>query len=112
EKIIYLCGARGQGLSHLLQASCHEAARHQQTAVYLPLSELLNESPEMLHGLEALSLICIDDLQCLGASRAWEEAVFHLYNRVRDADGTLILAAKDLPQALPLQLPDLVSRLS
>jgi len=112
EKIIYLCGARGQGLSHLLQASCHEAARHQLTAVYLPLGDLLAESTEMLHGLESLSLICIDDLQCLSASPAWEEAVFHLYNRVHDARGTIILAGKDLPQALPLRLPDLISRLS
>lgn len=112
EKIIYICGARGQGLSHLLQASCHEAARHKLSAVYLPLGELMTSSPEMLHGLEALSLICIDDLQCLSASPDWEEAVFHLYNRVYDARGTIILAGKDLPQALPLQLPDLVSRLS
>ena len=28
EKVIYLCGTRGQGCSHLLQAACHYA--HQQ----------------------------------------------------------------------------------
>lgn len=112
EKIIYVCGSRGQGLSHLLQASCHEAARHKVSAIYLPLSQLLQESPEMLHGFESLQLICVDDIQCLAQSKAWEEAVFHLFNRVRDAGGTMILAGNDLPKALPLQLPDLISRLS
>jgi DnaA family protein len=112
EKIIYLCGSRGQGLSHLLQASCHEAARNKLSAVYLPISQLLSEPPEMLHGLESLQLICIDDLQSLAQSSAWEEAVFHLFNRVYDAGGHIILAGNDLPKSLPLQLPDLISRLS
>lgn len=112
EKIIYLCGSRGQGLSHLLQASCHEAARHKLSAVYLPLGELVNQNPEMLQGLESLHLICIDDLQCVSQSPAWEEAVFHLFNRVRDAGGSMIFTGNDLPKAIPLHLPDLVSRLS
>lgn len=112
NKIIYLCGSRGQGLSHLLQAACHEAAQHHLSAVYLPLGQLLNEPEQMLQGLENLALICIDDLQCLADHPAWEEAVFHLFNRVHDAAGTLILAGNDLPKALPLRLPDLVSRLS
>ncbi len=112
EKIIYLCGARGQGLSHLLQASCHEAARHKVSAVYLPIGELLNETPEMLHGLESLRLICVDDVQCLAKSPAWEEAVFHLFNRVYDVGGSIIFAGNDLPKSLPLRLPDLISRLS
>lgn len=112
EKIVYLCGARGQGLSHLLQASCHEAALYHRTAVYLPLRELLTESPLMLQGLESLDLICIDDLQCLSGVRPWEEAVFHLFNRAYDAGCTLIMAGNDLPKALALNLPDLISRLS
>lgn len=112
EKIIYLCGSRGQGLSHLLQASCHEAQRHKVSAIYLPLGQLLQESPEMLYGFESLQLICVDDVQCLAQSKTWEEAVFHLFNRVRDAGGTMILAGNDLPKALPLRLPDLISRLS
>jgi DnaA-homolog protein len=112
EKIIYVCAGRGQGLSHLLQAACHEAARYKVSAVYLPISSLLSEPPEMLHGLESLQLVCLDDLQSLASSPQWEEAVFHLFNRVHDAGGTLILAANDLPNALPLSLPDLKSRLS
>lgn len=112
ERIVFLCGARGQGLSHLLQASCHEAALSKVSAAYLPLGDLIRHSPEMLSGFELLQLICIDDVQSLAQSPAWEEAVFHLFNRVYDAGGSIILSANDLPKALPLSLPDLVSRLS
>lgn len=112
DKILYLCSARGQGLSHLLQAACHEAAKHHVSAVYLPLSQLIREPEQMLQGLENLSLICIDDLQCLAEHPAWEEAVFHLFNRAHDSARTLILAGNDLPKGLALKLPDLVSRLS
>lgn len=112
ESIIYLCGPRGQGLSHLLQAACYEASLHHRSSVYLPLRELVALSPDMLLGLESLSLVCIDDVQVLAENKAWEEAVFHLFNRVRDAGGTLMITGQVLPKELPLSLPDLISRLS
>ena len=42
----------------------------------------------------------------------WEEAIFHLYNRLYDAGGKIIIAANDLPKSINLKLPDLISRLS
>src|SRR3990167_5564899 len=65
EKIIYLCSSRGQGGSHLLQACCHEAHLYQQRSVYLPLTQLISMSPEILQGLESLSLVCIDDVHII-----------------------------------------------
>lgn len=112
ERITYLCGSRGQGLSHLLQACCHEAATHHLTSVYLPLGDLMSESPEMLEGMESLNLVCLDDLHCLAESREWEEAVFHLFNRIKDAGGSIVMTGNNLPKDLPLALPDLISRLS
>lgn len=112
ERVIYICGSRGQGRSHLLQACCQEAHEHQIRSVYLPLDSLLNFSPEILDGLETLDLICIDDLHLVAGRADWEEAIFHLYNRVYDAGGRIIITAPDLPKAIKLQLPDLVSRLS
>lgn len=112
ERITYLCGSRGQGLSHLLQASCHYAAQHKLSSAYLPLEQLMMQSPEILNGFEALQLICIDDLRSIARSTVWEEAVFHLFNRVYDAGGSIIFAGDDLPKSIPLELPDLVSRLS
>lgn len=112
EKTIYLCGTRGQGCTHLLQACCHYAHQHHLSSVYLPLANLLALSPELLIGLESLALICLDDLQVVAGHSEWEEAIFHLYNRVYDAGGRIIVAAHDLPKAIQLGLPDLISRLS
>ncbi len=112
EPIIYLCGTRGQGLTHLLQAACHEAALEGRSCVYLPLGQLVSLPPDMLLGLETLSLICIDDVHVLANHPQWEEAVFHLFNRVRDAGGHLIITGNEVPSALPLHLPDLKSRLA
>jgi DnaA-homolog protein len=112
ERVIYLCGTRGQGCSHLLQAACHYAHQHHITSVYLPLANLLSLTPEILNGLESLKLVCIDDLQVIVGHPEWEEAIFHLYNRVYDSGGRIIIAANDLPKAIKLGLPDLVSRLS
>lgn len=112
ERMIYLCSARGQGRSHLLQAACHAAQQQQLTSVYLPLGNLLNFSPDMLSDLESLSLICIDDLHVIAGQPVWEEAIFHLYNRVNDSGKRLIIAANELPKQVGLQLPDLTSRLS
>ena len=41
ERMMYLCGTRGQGCSHLLQACCHDAHQHGLTSVYLPLANLI-----------------------------------------------------------------------
>lgn len=112
ERRIYLCGTRGFGCSHLLQACCHHAHQHQLSSVYVPLSQAASLTPDILLGLESLALVCIDDLHVVAGHREWEEAIFHLYNRVYDAGGSIVLAANDLPKGLALQLPDLASRLS
>lgn len=112
ERIIYLYGAHGLGCSHLLQAACQYAHQQRMQSVYLPLAELHQLSPELLSGLESFALVCIDDLQHIAGMKEWEEALFHLFNHIRDAGGRMIFAANDVPQALGLTLPDLVSRLS
>ncbi|VVC76193.1 DnaA regulatory inactivator Hda [Aquicella siphonis] len=112
ERVIYLCGTRGQGCSHLLQASCHYAHQHQISSVYLPLANMMSLTHEVLSGLESLDLVCIDDMHRAAGHAEWEEAVFHLYNRIYDSGGKIIMAANDLPKAIHLRLPDLTSRLS
>jgi DnaA family protein len=112
ERVIYLRGTRGEGCTHLLQACCHYAYQHQLSSVYLPLSNLLTLSPEVLNGLESLAVVCIDDLHMIASMPEWEEAIFHLYNRIYDRGGNIIIAANDSPRTISLGLPDLISRLS
>jgi DnaA family protein len=112
ERVIYFCGAGGQGCTHLLQAVCHEANRHRVTSVYIPLASLIDYSPAVLEGLESLMLVCIDDVHLIAGRPAWEEAFFHAYNRIHDAGHRLLLTANVMPKSLGVSLPDVVSRLS
>ena len=111
-KIIYLCAKQGIGVSHLLQAVCHESAKHQLRSFYLPLRQLLYMSKDALNGLEAFDLVCVDDIDTIAGNHEWEVAIFDLFNRLYDADKRIIIAGHYLPNESPIQLPDLVSRLS
>jgi DnaA-homolog protein len=111
EQFIFMWSEASAGISHLLQACCHEAFHCQLQAIYLPLSEP-QFSPQILEDLEIIDLICVDDLESVLGKPEWEEALLHLYNRVRDASTRLVIGAKNNTRALPCQLPDLKSRLS
>lgn len=111
EQFTYFWGLRGLGKSHLLQACCHEAQAHDRTALYLPLSRLDEFSIEMLQGLDSLDVLCVDDIQYIAGRADWEEAFFHLYNSLRDAQTRLVIAASAAPKEVGIQMPDVVSRL-
>ncbi len=112
ERVIYFYGTGGQGCTHLLQACCHAAHQAKQSAVYVPLSHHTEFKPEIFEGLESLNLVCIDDVHLIAGKPAWEEALLHLYNRIHEADGRLIITANVVPKALGIVLPDMMSRLA
>lgn len=112
EHFLYLWGASGVGLTHLLQASCHNAESRRLTVQYLPLRELTGFAPEaLLEGLGELDMVCLDGLEAVAGSPAWERALFNLYNGLRDAGRLLLVSATQSPRELTIQLPDLRSRL-
>jgi DnaA family protein len=112
ETCLYLWGAPGSGCTHLLQAACQRAVQLQRQSFYLPLENLIEYGPEILDDLEAMDLVCIDGLELIAGQRLWEEALFHLFNRLRDAGRSLLLAAHTPPRQLQVALPDLLSRLN
>jgi DnaA family protein len=110
EAMIFLHGAAGSGKSHLLQASCHLAGAG---ALYLPLAELGQYAPEeVLQGVAALDLVCVDDVHSVLGNAEWELALFNLYNRAGQQNCRLLLAGNAAPRALAVDLADLRSRLS
>ena len=112
ERLIYLWGPHGSGKSHLLQACC-QAINANTAAIYLPLQQLIEWGPEVLDGMEEQTLIGIDDIDTIANNSQWEEALFHLYNRVRDNEKTTLIITGNCPPALSsLCLADLRSRLS
>lgn len=112
DRMIYIWGSVSSGLSHLLQACCHQAAEKGLTCLYLPLKQARDWSPELLQGLENLSLLAIDDLDAIAGQKVWEEELFHLYNRVLQQNTQIIFAGHLAAKQLPLALPDLQSRLN
>ena len=108
----FLHGAPGCGRSHLLQACCHALEGEPSGVVYLPLAEV-RELPakELLAGFEERALVCLDDLGSVAGLPAWEEALFHLFNRLQTSNGSLLVAARQPPAGLGIMLPDLLSRL-
>jgi len=109
---LHLWGEAGSGRSHLLQAVCNLAAHGGRRSACVPLAARGTFQPQLLDGLEQLDLVCVDDLDLAGGDAAWEQALFNLYNRLHERGTPLITAARQRPDALPLRLPDLASRLS
>lgn len=111
DSIVYLHGPNDSGKSHLLQACCRLADTGQ--ALYLPMSELVHYPPEeVLQGVEAMSLVCLDDIDAVLGDEDWELSLFHFYNRAREAGCRLLVSANSAPRVLAVELADLASRLS
>lgn len=109
EAIIYLYGPIASGRTHLLQAACHLAG---EGALYLPLAELSSYAPEdVFAGIDALELVCLDDIHTVLGDARWELALFNLINQARASGCRLLLAGDAAPRALAVDLPDLRSRL-
>lgn len=111
-KCVYLWGQAGTGKSHLLQALCTQASKAQLNIAYIPLGEFNSLSPQMLTGLEQLALVCLDDIDSIAGNEEWEQAIFHLYNRLRDLQIPLLITACNSPKGSPVKLADLKSRLA
>jgi DnaA family protein len=111
DNFVYLSGASGTGKSHILQACCHLATEYGKNSVYIPLANHEFMTPEVLDGMENISLVCIDDLQAIAGNYAWEEKIFHTYNKIKENENILIIASELMPGNLNLGLQDLQSRL-
>ena len=104
-QLVYLWGPHQTGLSHLLQACCQGVTG----GIYL--SNLDKLSAEILQQLDAMPLVCIDDVDLIVGRQDWEEALFHLINGIKDGGKRIIIAAHQSARQLPFKLPDLHSRL-
>jgi len=111
KEFVWLWGSPGAGCSHLLQAACHELDGHGQTVFYLDLSMSRELTPDVLTGLEQVAMLCLDNIDDIAGEAEWEEALFHLYNRMAASQTPLLVAAQRSPQYTEFALPDLHSRL-
>ncbi|QNP42068.1 DnaA regulatory inactivator Hda [Lysobacter terrestris] len=108
---LYLAGPSGVGKTHLLLASCAAAENMGRRAAYLPLVAAAGRVRDALQALEGNDLIALDGLDAIAGQRDDEIALFDAHNRARAAGVALLYAARDIPDAIGLSLPDLCSRL-
>ena len=77
----------------------------------MSMAELLPMGPGVLDSMDEIALVALDDVQLVAGLSEWEEALFHLYNRVQDRNHQLIVSLTELPANIVFVLPDLRSRL-
>ncbi len=109
---VYIAGAAATGKSHLLLATCAEAEAAGLRTAYLPLAAAAGRLRDALDAFEHADLVALDGLEAIAGDREDEIALFDAHNRARDAGRSLLYAARAMPDALDLVLPDLRSRLS
>ncbi|PIQ42440.1 MAG: DnaA regulatory inactivator Hda [Gammaproteobacteria bacterium CG11_big_fil_rev_8_21_14_0_20_46_22] len=113
EHYLLLWGKQGAGCSHLLQAACRETASIGLPAMYLDMACLAAcGSVDAFDNLEALHLVCLDNIDALAGQDDWEEALFHFFNRMRESGHRLIMSLHQAPKNVLFRLADLRSRLS
>jgi len=112
EPQVFLWGEPATGKSHVLQACCQLAGKQGRSLTYLPLAQVIDYTPELLEGLEAMALVCIDDVQAVEGRADWQLKLFDFINRMREAGRAMVFAARLPPNELSLGLEDLRSRLN
>ncbi|PWB50417.1 MAG: DnaA regulatory inactivator Hda [Nitrosomonadales bacterium] len=100
EHFVYVWGEPGSGRSHLLRAWIHAARQQGMRAAYVP-----GEIPLQWEGS---GLVAVDDVARL--CQDGQIALFHLYNRLRESGGALLVSGPVAPAGLDLR-PDLLTRL-
>jgi DnaA family protein len=106
EKFIYLTGKKSCGLTHLLQAKCHQTDH----CLYVPLTNK-DIFPEILTDLKEVDLLVLDDIDVVVGDPTWESAIFHAFNQRQLQQQWLIIASHTPASLLGVQLADLQSRL-
>jgi DnaA-homolog protein len=109
---LWLWGAGGSGKTHLLQAVCTAAGQSAagQSAAYFPLDRELGLPPDALLGFERSQILCIDDVGAVAGDRAWEQALFRVFNEAAEQRTRLIFAADAAPRQFTWSLDDWRSR--
>lgn len=109
---LYLAGPAGAGKTHLALAACAAAESAGRRAAYLPLKSAAGRLRDALDALDEAALVALDGLDAVAGNRDDEVALFDFHNRARGAGTGLLYVAQLAPDALPLVLPDLRSRLA
>ena len=108
-QVHWVWGSAGSGRSHLLQAAVAESTGR---CAWLPLADYAQSGPDILEGMGALDLLCVDDIDTVAGHPDWERQLFRLFEELKAGQGTLIVSAAAAPAEAGFALRDLQSRLA
>jgi chromosomal replication initiation ATPase DnaA len=100
NRVMLLVGPEGSGKSHLAAIWAEQAGARSTSAHALTSAEVPGEL--------ATGALVVEDLK---ADEFDERALFHLLNLAREDAAYVLITARQLPSALPVELRDLRSRL-
>ena len=109
--MLWVWGPPESGRSHLLQACIAAADERGRRAAYLPLDRTLALPAAALEGLGELDVVGLDDIDAIAGDAGFEQAVFGLFEQLRQSGGRLVVTASAAPGEIRFRLPDLASRL-
>ena len=113
QRITLINGLQGAGKSHLLLATCELASQFEISHQYLQLKSMLHMPPQVLDGMGALDVLCIDGLDHVLGNREWQVGIFDLINQFIENDGKcLVFASRHKVREMAFELPDLATRLN
>lgn len=111
DNLVFLWGESGHGKTHLLHACCEAAHNLKLSCVYLDLDTALL-TLDSFNGLEHFDMVCLDNVQAICGNHSLELGFFHFFNRRHERQHRLIMAADSAANNLPVNLPDLKTRLN
>ncbi len=114
ESYIFLSGPAESGKTHLASAVLNAAEGLGKNVGYVSLKEFVDESislGDFFSDLSALDILILEDVDAWLSTPEREESLFNLFNQFKMRGQKLLITARTAPRALPLVLPDLISRL-
>ena len=95
--VLWMWGAPKTGRSHLLQATVHAADAAGARAACLPLGRGSGLEPDALDGMGELDVVCLDDIDQVAGSAAWEQRLFTVFEGLRARGARLVMSAGCAP---------------
>lgn len=110
---LFIFGTKGVGKTHLALSIYNAHHQYHKSAISLSFSDLVDDDDvSALMGLETFDIVILDDIQCIEHSYEWQEALFHLINRMREQSKPMVFLANNPARELEFELIDLKTRLS
>ena len=108
---IYIFGINNSGKTYLLQSLCNFYSKHNKTALFLPIKEVISYGVGILDSIENSDLICLDGLENIIGNEDWEIAIFNLINNTLNNQCRLVFSSSIESSNNIFSLPDLDSRI-